>query len=463
MSAMHTAQPGDARPAVAPYEYARRLARAIEFQTISHQDPARCDPDAFRGLHSYLAGAFPGVHAALGREVIGHHSLLYTWPGEDPTLAPIVLAGHLDVVPVEAGTEEKWAYPPFGGCIEEGFVWGRGTLDDKMAVLGLLEAAEALLATGFTPRRTVYLAFGEDEEVGGLNGAAQIAACFRARGVRPAYVLDEGLAVTDGIIANVRRPVALIGIAEKGYVSLELTVEIAGGHSSMPPRGTAIGVLCAAVARLERHPMPARLAGPGALLIDCLAPEMPPAVRLLMGNRRVFGPLITRFLARTPSTAAMIRTTTAATILAAGVKENVLPTQARAVVNLRVVPGDTIAGVTHRVRRIIADSRVRVAETGVTRAEPSPVSDTRLPGYQVLERTIASVFPGVAMAPSLVLGATDSRHYAPLGGPCYRFSPLWVRPDDLIRVHGTNERIAVDDYARAVDFYTQLIQAPVEP
>lgn len=462
MPTLSAVMPNAAQPAVSPLERARRLAQAIQFQTISHQDPAQCDPEAFRGLHGYLAAAFPRVHSVLARETIGRHSLLYTWPGQDTTLPPIVLAGHLDVVPVEPGTETEWTYPPFAGCIEDGFVWGRGTLDDKEAVLGLLEAAEALLAAGFTPQRTVYLAFGEDEEVGGQNGAAQVAACLLARGIRPAYVLDEGLAVTEGIIANLRRPVALIGIAEKGYLSLELTVEVPGGHSSMPPRETAVGILSAALARLERHPMPARLDGPCAQLIARLAPDMPPAPRFLMSKPRLFGPLITRVLARAPSTAAMLRTTVAPTIFQAGVKENVLPTRARAVVNLRILPGDTIAAVTDRVRRTVVDPRVHVAEAGAIRAEPSPVSDCHAPAFRALEGVIGRVFPGVAIAPSLVLGATDSRHYAPLGGPCYRFSPIWVRPEDLSRVHGTDERIGVDDYARAVDFYMQLIQAPVE-
>jgi carboxypeptidase PM20D1 len=442
-----------------PQELAERLGRALQFETISYQDSAEFDPGPFYEIRRYLEASFPRVHAALERECVGRFSLLYTWPGREPGLAPILLLAHLDVVPVEPGTRRHWEHPPFDGIVDGGFIWGRGSLDDKNCVLGLLEAAEALLAAGFSPRRTVMFAFGEDEEVGGNNGAACIAALLQSHGVHPEYVLDEGLAITDGLVANVRRPVALIGIAEKGYLCLALSVEVEGGHSSMPPRETAIGILSAALARLERHPMPARLAGPAALMLANLAGEMPPIPRLLMSNQRLFGPLIARVLARTPSGAAMIRTTTAPTIYQVGVKENVLPAGARAVVNFRLLPGDTIAAVTDRVRRTIADPRVKICECGVMRSEASPVSDTASAGYRAIERTIAAMFPGIAVAPGLVLGGTDSRHYAPLGGPCYRFAPLWMRPEDMSRVHGANERIAVDRYAQLVEFYARLIQA----
>lgn len=465
MSDQATLESTHTRPGGSPLDMAGRLAGAVRFQTISHQDPAQDDAAAFRGLHAYLATAFPRVHATMAREVIGRSSLLYTWPGRDPAPAPILLTGHQDVVPIEPGTENDWLFPPFAGSIEQGFIWGRGTMDDKAALLGLLEAVESLLAAGFVPARTILLAFGDDEEVGGVNGAAQLVAHLRARGIRPEYVLDEGLSVTEGIVANVRRPVAMIGVAEKGYLSLELSVQVPGGHSSMPPRDTSIGILSAAIARLAQHPMPARLVEPAAQLVACLAADMSPAARLLLSSRRLSGPIVTRLLDRSPSTAALLRTTIAPTIFEAGVKENVLCGQARAVVNLRILPGDSIAGATEHVRRAIADPRVRIAPTGVMRGEPSSVADTDAPAFRAVEQAIRAVFggpdgQGVLIAPGLVLGGTDCKHYAALGGPCYRFSPLWVRPDDLARVHGTNERIAVDHYARVVEFYMRLIQAP---
>lgn len=451
----------EAALAASPQDLAQRLGRALQFQTISYEDPAQFDHDAFTGLHRYLEAAFPRVHSALTRETVGRYSLLYTWQGQDPTLPPAVMLAHQDVVPIEAGTEGEWAFPPFGGLVEGGFVWGRGALDMKSALLGVLEAAEALLATGFSPRRSVLFAFGEDEEVGGWNGAAQLVALLRARGIRPEYVLDEGLVISEGIVPNVRRPVALIGIAEKGFRSLELSVEVSGGHSSMPPRETAIGILSGAIARLESHQMPIRLSGLAVQTMDRLAGEMPPAIRLFVANRRLFGSLLARSLARSPSGAASVRTTTAPTIFQAGVKENVLPTRARAVVNFRLLPGDTLASVTDHVRRTVADPRVQVVETGPFRSDPSPVSDTASFGYQAIERAIAQVYPGVAVAPGLVMVASDSRHYAVLGCPCYRFSPLWIRPEDVSRTHGLNERIGVDYYARAVQFYAQVIGASV--
>jgi len=459
MASLSTSESDAALAAVSPQDLAQRLGRAIQFQTISYEDPAQFDHDAFTGLHQYLEAAFPGVHAALTRETVGRYSLLYTWQGQDPALPPVVMLGHLDVVPIEPGTEGEWACPPFGGLVDGGFVWGRGALDMKSAVLGVLEAAEALLATGFCPRRSVLFAFGEDEEVGGWNGAVQLVALLRARGIQPEYVLDEGLTISEGIVPIVRRPVAMIGIAEKGLRSLELSVEVSGGHSSMPPRETAIGILSTAIARLERHQMPLRLGGPALQTMARLAGEMPPAMRLIVANRRLFGPLLTRMLASAPSGAATVRTTTAPTIFQAGVKENVLASRARAVVNFRLLPGDTFASLIDHVRRTVSDPRVRVVETGAFRSDPSPVSDTVSLGFQTIERAIVQVYPGVAVAPGLVLVASDSRHYAQQGCPCYRFSPLWMRPEDLSRIHGVNERIGVDHYARAVQFYTQLIRA----
>jgi len=296
--------------------------------------------------------------------------------------------------------------------------------------------------------------------VGGWNGAVQLVALLRARGIQPEYVLDEGLTVSEGIVPIVRRPVAMIGIAEKGLRSLELSVEVSGGHSSMPPRETAIGILSTAIARLERHQMPLRLGGPALQTMARLAGEMPPAMRLIVANRRLFGPLLTRMLARAPSGAATVRTTTAPTIFQAGVKENVLASRARAVVQLSAPARRHLRQPDRPTsRRTVSDPRVRVVETGAFRSDPSPVSDTVSLGFQTIERAIVQVYPGVAVAPRLVLVASDSRHYAQQGCPCYRFSPLWMRPEDLSRIHGVNERIGVDHYARAVQFYTQLIRA----
>jgi carboxypeptidase PM20D1 len=453
---------GPAEPApelsVAPEQLAAHLAGALRFRTVSNQDPAQTDAEAFSGLHRYLEQTFPRVHAAFGREIVGGQSLLYTWKGSDPALKPLLLLAHQDVVPVEPGTEGQWTEPPFEGRIADGFIWGRGAWDDKAAVVSLLDAAELLLADGYKPRRTVLLAFGHDEEIGGTAGAAQIAALLKDRHVEPEFVLDEGMAITRGMVPGIAGPVALIGTAEKGYVSVELSVQAEGGHSSMPPRSTAIGILAQAIHALEQHPMPGGIAGVAAETFEFLGPEMALPQRALFANLWLFGPLVEHVLAGSPGTDALLRTTTAATMIEGGVKENVLPSRARAVVNFRIRPGDSIEAVLEHVRSTVADPRVAVARAGDVGGEPSPASDPEAPAFALVQRTVRQVMPEAVVAPSLVLGATDARHYTGLTPNVYRFVPVLVGREDLPRFHGTNERISLQDYVRCVRFYRQLIR-----
>ena len=441
---------------------AGRLARALRFQTVSHQEPGRARGEEFLALHEYLTQTFPKLHATLARETVGGHSLLYTWKGRDEGLKPVLLLAHQDVVPVEPETLAGWEQPPFDGVVSGGYVWGRGALDDKSSLLAVMEAVETLLGQGFQPRRTVYLAFGSDEEIGGAGGAAKIAELLRGRNVAAEYVLDEGLAITDGILPDIRQPVALVGVAEKGSVSVELVAEVVGGHSSMPPPQTSVGILSAAVGRLEEGQMPASVGGVTRQLLETVGPEMPFGKRLLMANLWLFGPLVARALTASPGTNAGVRTTAAATIFEAGFKENVLPGRARAVVNFRILPGDSVEGVLARVREVVRDPRVKVNRLGAFASEPSPVSDTNAAGFKIIERTIRQVFPEVLVAPALVLAATDSRHFVGLTKNVYRFSPIRLRPDDVERVHGLNERISVRDYAGCVRFYHQLIRNSAE-
>jgi carboxypeptidase PM20D1 len=440
----------------APAGAAGRLAEAIRIRTVSNQDSAQFDTAAFAAFHELLRARFPGAHARLRREVVGGYSLLYTWPGTDPSLPPLLLMGHMDVVPVEPGTEARWARPPFEGEVQGGFVWGRGAMDDKAAVLGTLEAVEMLLAQGFSPRRTVLLAYGHDEEVGG-HGAERIAALLQGRGVRPWMVVDEGGVIGLGLMPGVERPTALIGIAEKGFVSVEMTAQAEGGHSSMPPPHGSIGRLSAAIQRLEASPMPARLDGAALELFDRVGPQMPFAQRAVFANLWLTRPLVVRTLAGAPSSNAMVRTTTAPTIFQAGTKENVLPSRARAVVNFRILPGDSVAGVVAHVRRVVDDTAVHVRAMEGFSSEPSAVSRTDGEPYRVLERSIRQAAPDAVVAPYLVVGGTDARHYHALSDAVYRFLPVRMTAEDLDRMHGTDERISVRDYEAGIRFYRQLL------
>jgi carboxypeptidase PM20D1 len=448
---------GPAAEIAIPEGTAERLAGSLRIQTISHEDSTAFDPAAFQALHAYLEAHFPRVHSQLQREPVGTHSLLYTWQGSDPSLKPILLMGHLDVVPVEPGTEEKWKGNPFSGRIAEGFIWGRGAIDNKSSVLGTLEAVEMLLGEGFRPVRTVYLAYGHDEEVGGTRGAREIAALLKRRGVKLEMVLDEGGAIGDGLLPGLSTPTALVGIAEKGFVSVELSTRAAGGHSSMPPRQSTVGILSAAVTRLEENPMPAHLEGPTLQLFERIAPQFPFAQRAVFANLWLTRPLVMRKLQESPTTDAMVRTTTAATIFQGGTKDNVLPSYARAVVNFRILPGDSVAGVVEHVRRVVDDPRVEIRPVSRFSSEPSPVSSTTSESFRTLERTIQSVAPEAIVTPYLVMGGTDARYYRDLSENVFRFLPVRLTPEDLARMHGTDERIAVGDYERAIRLYRQLI------
>ncbi|UCC73199.1 MAG: M20 family peptidase [Gemmatimonadota bacterium] len=434
---------------------AEHLGGALRFRTISHQDSAPFEPYPFIDFHAYLSETFPNVQATLEREVIAGYSLLYRWPGSDPQLSSILLMAHIDVVPVEPGTESDWQYPAYEGRVAEGYVWGRGTLDDKGSLIGILEAVEILAAEGFQPRRTVYLAFGHDEEVGG-SGARAIAELLEERGIELEFVLDEGGLVTDGV-PGIDQSVALVGIAEKGFITLELTVRQEGGHSSMPPPQTAVGILSAAIHELETHPIPGGIRGASAAMFDYLGPEMPFVQRLVVANRWLLGPLIEHQFGASPEGNSMLRTTTAATIFRAGVKANVLPASARAAVNFRIMPGDSAGTVIEHVRRTIDDPRVEITPPESS-TNPSPVSDIESETFTQLQQTIRQIFPHAVVAPYLVVGGTDSRYFVSLTRNVYRFAPVELSSGEYNTVHGTDERLAVDALADMVRFYVQLIR-----
>jgi carboxypeptidase PM20D1 len=434
-----------------------RLAEAIRFQTVSNFLDPDSDAEALRGLQAHIAKNFPAFHAAARREIVARYSLLYTWEGTDAKAVPIALLAHQDVVPVAPGTAKDWQHPPFDGVIADGFVWGRGAWDDKGNLYAMLEAAQRMAQAGFRPKRTIYFAFGHDEEVGGISGASAIAALLTSRGVRLDYVIDEGLLITDGLIKGLDRPAALIGVAEKGYATLVLTAHATPGHSSMPPRDTAIGMMSAALARLEQHRLPAEVRGAVSEMFDTLAPEMNAFNRALLSNLWLFKPLLLREFEKSGPSEATIRTTTALTIFNAGDKDNVLPGIAEATVNFRLLPGDTQASVTEHVRRTIANDRISIAPFAGN-ADPPPVTATAREPYRALNRTIREIFPDVIVAPGLMVAATDSRHYTGLTDTILRFTPVRANADDLKRFHGTNERLSISGYGDMIRFYRRLIE-----
>ena len=437
---------------------ADHLGTVIRCRTISTGEPGHVSVQAFEDLHLALESMYPRLHAALTRRTINDFSLLYFWEGSDPHLKPVLFAAHQDVVPVTAAGLPKWQHPPFDGVIADGCVWGRGALDMKHQLVAILEAVEHLLAEGYQPRRSIYLAFGHDEEIGGAQGASQIVAWLADQGVELAAVLDEGGALMEEALPGVKTPLALVGVAEKGYLTLELAVAGESGHSSKPPPHTAIGILARALAKLEARPLKPRLASVQPFL-ESIAVIAPFAVRMAAANLWLFGGLVRRKLAAEPQTNAMIRTTSAITLISGGVKDNILPDKAQAAVNFRLLPGDTVAAVCEQARKTIGDERVSIQPKEGAAWDASPASPDDSPAFERLAYTIRQFFGPLPVAPYLVMGATDARYYAVLSDQVYRFAPLLISAENLNLIHGDNERISIQDLEHMVQFFVQFIRA----
>jgi carboxypeptidase PM20D1 len=433
------------------------LAEAIRYRTVSYTDVSLMDSTQFEKFLAFVQKTYPLTHA-LKHERVGGFSLLFEWPGKNTTVTPAMLMGHYDVVPVVQGTEKMWKNQPFAGKISEGFVYGRGSLDDKSTVIGILEAIEHLLKQGYQPERTFYIAFGHDEEVSGRNGAKNIVKLLENRKIELEYIIDEGGTIKIDGISGLNKPLALVGIAEKGYTSLKLTALGDGGHSSMPPAQTSIGMLAEAVSKLQQNPFPTSLGVATQSMFDYIGPEMAFGQKLAMSNRWLFGSIIQKSLIKSNSGAASIRTTTAPTMINAGIKDNVLPIEATAVINFRILPSDSIKGVLDYVKKTIDNERITVETLKEFDSEPSPIADTASTGFRVLHRTIKSCFPDVTVSPYLVLAATDCRFYRNVCKNSFRFMPVRMNEEDLKRPHGTNERISTDDFKNVVKFYVNLVK-----
>jgi carboxypeptidase PM20D1 len=431
----------------------------VRLKTIASPTDVDANAAEFLALQALLQSSFPKAHAVLRREVIGKYGLLYTWAGSDAQAAPIALMAHQDVVPIAPGTERDWEVAPFAGTQKDGFVWGRGAWDDKGNLMSMMEAVEMRVGAGFQPRQTIYLVFGQDEEIGGERGAKEIAKLMKERRIRLRYVLDEGMLITEEAIKGLTKPAALVGVAEKGVLTVELVATATPGHSSMPPviAGTsAIGMLSEALGRLEKAQMPAAISGVAREMFETLAPEMSGLNRVLLSNLWLTRPLVESQLQKMPSANASLRTTTALTVVNAGQAENVLPGRATALVNFRLLPGDSSDAVVDHVVRTIANSQIKVDRVPPF-SEASRVASIDGAGYRTIARTMAELHPDIVVAPGLMIGGTDSRHFDGIAENVYKFSPMRARPEDLKRFHGTNERISIANYVELIQFYHQMI------
>ncbi|MBU0928482.1 MAG: M20/M25/M40 family metallo-hydrolase [Spirochaetes bacterium] len=434
-----------------------KLSALIRVPTVSRFDPSEEDGEAFERLRRETLRLFPLVGERLLKPDVGDRAMLFEWPGSDASLAPVILTAHFDVVP--PGDESLWRRSPFSGAVVDGYVHGRGAQDVKIMMACALEATERLLSDGFVPKRTVYLAFGGDEETGGVRGAASIAALLAERGVKASFLLDEGGFVASGMLSFADRPLALVGVAEKGYVDVAIGAKGKGGHASMPPRHTAAGLVAKAVAMSESNPFPARITATLARFLSDLSPYAPFGYRLLFRNLFVTGPLVKLAFSASPTTNALVRTTTAATMLSGSDKENVLPDKARAILNVRVLPGSDVASAMARLDAIAskAGATAEFAHHGHA-VEPLPESPVDHEGYRALEACIREVFPEAGTVPFMFTAGTDTKHYVGLVEAMYRFEPIMQSPEDLAGVHGADERVSVENVRRCCMFYETLIR-----
>ena len=436
---------------------AEHLSRVIQVETVSHGVDRPPAPETLQTLHKVLEELYPLAHKNLKLEKINEFSLLYTWQGTQSELPGVLFMAHQDVVPVDPATLDAWTHPPFSGAIADGYVWGRGTLDIKSQITCTLDAVEELLRAGYQPERTIYLGYGHDEEIGGLHGARFVAKHMEENGIRLAGVIDEGGMVAESMLPGVDVPIALIGTAEKGYLTIELSVESEPGHASTPPKNTAIGILAKAITRLEDNPLPARM----ETLVNIFraaGKHVPFHFRLVFANLWLTKGIVDKMVSGKGETNAIIRTTTAVTVISGGIKDNILPREAKAMVNFRLISGETSDGTVAAARRIINDDRVLVKAVENNGWDPSPVSTVDSPAYAALEKTIHQFFDEAAIAPYLMLGASDARHYYNVCDSVYRFMPIQLGASALKLIHGIDEHISVEGLEKMAQFYASLMQ-----
>uniref|UniRef100_A0A8C3YGV5 N-fatty-acyl-amino acid synthase/hydrolase PM20D1 n=1 Tax=Catagonus wagneri TaxID=51154 RepID=A0A8C3YGV5_9CETA len=434
------------------------LKGAIQIPTVSFS-PKELNTTALAEFREYIRKVFPTLFKTsfIQHEIVGEYSHLFTIHGSDPSLQPYMLIAHIDVVPAP---EEGWDVPPFSGLERDGFIYGRGTLDNKNSLMGILQALELLLIRNYVPQRSFFIALGHDEEVSGINGAQKMSALLQARGVHLAFIVDEGSFILEDIIPNLKNPFAMVSVTEKGSINLMLQVNMTPGHSSVPPKETSIGILAAAVSRLEQTPMPNMFAdGPVMTALQELADEFSFPTNLVLSNLWLFRPLVSRLLERSFVTNALVRTTVALTMFNAGVKANVIAPVAQALVNFRIHPAQTVQEVLKLAKDIVADDRVQFHV--LYAFDPPPVSpfDDQALGYQLLRQTIRSVFPEVNhVVPGICVGNTDSRHFLNLTSAIYLFNPVYINSQGFLTLHGLNEKISVQAYEMQVKFIFEFIQ-----
>ncbi|HIF5639212.1 TPA: M20 family peptidase [Vibrio parahaemolyticus] len=450
---------------------AKRLSKAVQFPTISNQDRSDFNEQAFNDYHNFIEQSYPLVHKTLKREIVGDprpFSLIYTWEGKNPSLPPAVFMAHQDVVPIAEESRNQWKEDPFSGAIKDGYIWGRGVLDDKNQIHAILEAAEMKIKEGFQPERTILFVFGHDEEVGGPEGARYAADLIEQRYDKIAFVIDESAPLVPGIFPGIRENTALIGIAQKGFVSLEIAINAVGGHSSQPPEESNIVALAKAVTKVEEAQFPYKIHDAIRYQYRYMGPELPedqqPMYKAVAyGNNDSITELEQKFLdvmSKNQVTRAMLHTTTAVTMFNAGIKDNVLPPAATAVVNFRPMPGDTPDVIIEHVKKAINDERITVRDISAS-TPATNVADPSSEGYKILEKSIRQTWGNdLIVSPFFVIGGSDSKHFQArdFAPDVYTITAIQLEnTTEFEGFHGVNERIRVEEYGRSIGFFYKLM------
>ncbi len=437
---------------------AEKLSEVIKLKTISHSDYGKFDFSEFDKFREKLKEQFPLVHGEMNTETVNGYSLIYTWNGKDKDLLPGLFMAHIDVVPVEKGTEKNWKYDAFSGAIEEGFVWGRGAMDIKLQIVTMLEACEKLIDNGFQPTRTLYFAFGHDEETDGSNGARKILDVFIKRDIRFEFVMDEGGCINTGSFPGIKKPVAYMGIGEKGYLNVRVDIKGKGGHASTPPANSSLGMAARVICRLEKKKMGIKLVEPVRNMIESLGRHMSFGGKILIANLWLFKPVFTSIFSKPGTTGeALLRTTIAPTMAEGSMEPNVLPQVSGFTVNCRILQTDSSSDVIRHIAK--ACKGMDYSTTILRHEEPSAISSCENEFFKLAAGAVRGLREEVAIVPYLMVAGTDSIKFQDITKDTIRFSPFTIDSTDMKRIHGTNERISIKNIGDCVHYYCALFKA----
>ena len=437
-----------------PTDAIKHMTEAIQIATETPNDAFEYDSAVFYSYRKLIEKNYPLVHQQLSRTVIDSFNYIYKWQGTDTTKLPMVLMAHYDVVPVEASAIKLWHAKPYGGEVKDNYIWGRGVLDDKSSMISLLEATEAQLKAGFIPSQTIYLCFGADEESNG-RGAAAMVKYFESKKQRFDMVVDEGGEISTEDNKNIRQPIASVGVGEKGYVTLVLSVQRAGGHSSIPEKSSSIGILSKALHTIEENQIPTRITPPIKAYLERISSYNTNFFeKMQLSNLWLFEKWVLHNMTQNRSSNALVRTTLVPTVVNSGVRDNVIPTFATAMVNSRILPGETPNSVKAYVEKIVNDTNVKISIYPNYETMPSTTTEINSAAFKRVESAIHAVVKDVLVAPMLMVGATDSRNYRTLSDGVINFTPL----TDAKGYHGIDERMLISDYEKCFNYYTFLIK-----